>query len=53
MVFNLELGEMLVVVFGVMLKNIGNIMVKMENIKEVVNVMVEELSVFVGKEVGR
>ncbi|VBB73513.1 Putative DNA repair protein rad16 [Podospora comata] len=51
--FNPEPGEMLAAVPGVTPKNIGNITAKMENIKEVANATVEELSALVGKEAGR
>lgn len=51
--FNLQPEEMLGVVPGVTPKNITNIKIELENVKEVANSTVEELEPMVGKEAAR
>ncbi|KAK4189248.1 putative DNA repair protein rad16 [Podospora australis] len=52
-VFNPEPQEMLAAVPGVTARNVANITMEMENIKEVANASVEELSKLVGQEAAR
>jgi len=51
--FNLEPHDMLAVVPGVHPKNIKNLTLKAENIREVANMTVDELEPLVGREAGR
>ncbi|KAI0174247.1 MUS38-like protein [Pestalotiopsis sp. NC0098] len=51
--FNLEPQEMLGVVPGVTPKNIKNLTLKCENVREVANMTVDELDPLVGREAGR
>jgi DNA excision repair protein ERCC-4 len=51
--FNLEPQEMLRVVPGVTPKNIKNLVLECENVREVANMNVDELEPLVGKEAGR
>jgi DNA excision repair protein ERCC-4 len=51
--FNLEPQEMLGVVPGVTPKNIKNLVLECENVREVANMTVDELEPMVGKEAGR
>lgn len=51
--FNREPQDMLRIVPGVTGKNIKNLVIEMENLKEVANATVEELEPAIGKEAGR
>ncbi|KAI8632955.1 DNA repair endonuclease XPF [Xylariaceae sp. FL1651] len=51
--FNLEPHEMLGVVPGVTPQNLKNLTLETENVREVVNMTVEELEPLIGKEAGR
>ncbi|KAK0733647.1 hypothetical protein B0T26DRAFT_631017 [Lasiosphaeria miniovina] len=51
--FNTEPQEMMAAVPGITLKNITNLTLETENIKEVANMAPEELEPFVGKEAAR
>jgi DNA excision repair protein ERCC-4 len=52
-VFNLEPHEMLGVVPGVTPQNLKNLTLKTENVREVANMMIEELDPLIGREAAR